>query len=101
MKPKMSVLDLCCGRGGDIPSKWKATRPAHYVGVDLSGESVKEAQRRFNECILDKVRPDEAPPAIFIVADCGDENTLLSDILETDPSLKKLRQKIMFDIVSC
>jgi mRNA (guanine-N7-)-methyltransferase len=96
----MSVLDLCCGKGGDVP-KWKFVRPSHYVGADLSGTSVKEAQRRYGEIILDKVRPVEAPPAIFIVADCGDEKNLISTILETEPGLKSLRKKIMFDIVSC
>jgi hypothetical protein len=34
---------LCCGKGGDIPGKWKKAKLSHYVGVDLSAESVKEA----------------------------------------------------------
>ena len=44
--PGLSILDLCCGKGGDI-FKWRLAKPAHYVGVDLSRESVKEAHSRF------------------------------------------------------
>lgn len=39
-------------------------------------------------------------PAIFIVADGGAPHLLLRDILEQDSKLKRLRQKIMFDLVS-
>lgn len=39
-------------------------------------------------------------PAIFIVADAGDPNNLLTDILKKDPSLRELRQRIVFDVVS-
>mmetsp|Transcript_24782 Transcript_24782/g.17487 ORF Transcript_24782/g.17487 Transcript_24782/m.17487 type:complete len:91 (+) Transcript_24782:148-420(+) len=38
----LSVLDLCCGKGGDL-SKWKIARVSHYVGADLSKNSVAEA----------------------------------------------------------
>lgn len=34
------------------------------------------------------------------MADCGDSKNLLSDILAKDASLKKLRSKIVFDVVS-
>jgi len=40
---KLSVLDLCCGKGGDIVQKWKRARIAHYVGADLSKTAVEEA----------------------------------------------------------
>ena len=39
-------------------------------------------------------------PAIFIVADCGDANNLVTDVLKKDPSLSKLKQRIVFDVVS-
>ena len=38
----LSVLDLCCGVGGDL-EKWQKVRIAHYVGADLSDKSVIEA----------------------------------------------------------
>ena len=44
----LSVLDLCCGRGGDI-QKWKKQNIAHYVGVDLSRALVAEAYTRYQE----------------------------------------------------
>jgi ubiquinone/menaquinone biosynthesis C-methylase UbiE len=47
MQKNLSILDLCCGKGGDIPGKWKKVKPSHYVGVDLSAASVEEAQRRY------------------------------------------------------
>lgn len=95
------MLDLCCGKGGDIPGKWMKARPAHYVGVDLSSMSVAEARKRYLEVVVNGGRPaSETFPAIFIVADCGDQNNLLSDILAKDASLKKLRSKIVFDVVS-
>ena len=38
----LSVLDLCCGVGGDL-EKWSKVNIAHYVGSDLSDKSVIEA----------------------------------------------------------
>lgn len=40
------LLDLACGRGGDI-NKWCACNVATVTGLDLSGKSVQEAHRRF------------------------------------------------------
>ena len=39
-------------------------------------------------------------PAIFIVADCGDEKNLVTDILSQARDLKSLKVKIEFDVVS-
>jgi mRNA (guanine-N7-)-methyltransferase len=105
----LSVLDLCCGKGGDLTQKWKKARIAHYVGSDLSLESVKEAKRRHEEHILNSADVQcldrrsvqrTSFPAIFIVADAGDDENLLDDILRKDVSLANIRHKIMFDIVS-
>ena len=41
-----SLLDLCCGRGGDI-NKWVDARLAVVHGVDISDEEIAEARRRF------------------------------------------------------
>lgn len=40
------LLDLACGRGGDI-NKWIACDVGLVTGLDLSKKSVQEAQRRF------------------------------------------------------
>jgi len=55
------VLDLGCGHGGDL-LKYNAVHIGHYVGVDLSFESLKEAIRRYNASKLHF-------PAKFV---CGD-----------------------------
>ncbi len=40
-----SLLDLACGRGGDV-HKWRALGIRHALGLDASAESVREAARR-------------------------------------------------------
>lgn len=42
------VLDLCCGKGGDIGKYSKEGNVSHYIGVDVSQDSVYEAKRRFS-----------------------------------------------------
>jgi mRNA (guanine-N7-)-methyltransferase len=49
----LSVLDLCCGRGGDL-GKWAKQNINHYVGVDLSGPLVEEAKNRYRETYVDR-----------------------------------------------
>lgn len=44
-KRELHVLDLACGKGGDLP-KWAKHHVARYVGVDVNAESIEEAQRR-------------------------------------------------------
>jgi len=39
-------------------------------------------------------------PGIFVVADCGDEKNLVTDILAGAKSLKQLKVKLEFDVVS-
>ena len=48
-----SVLDLCCGRGGDL-LKWAQKDISHYVGLDLSNSLVTEAQKRYIESQVDQ-----------------------------------------------
>lgn len=71
----ISVLDLCCGRGGDL-FKWKNQDVVHYVGVDLSQALVEEAQRRYNESLKggqNNYGRFKKPPfkAFFMVNDAG------------------------------
>lgn len=40
------VLDLACGKGGDL-GKWNLRNIKYYAGVDIAGGSVKEAVNRF------------------------------------------------------
>lgn len=48
----LSILDLCCGRGGDI-GKWAKQNIFHYVGADLSEPLVKEARSRYLDTFVD------------------------------------------------
>lgn len=45
IKPGMRVLDVCCGRGGDL-GKFARLGVTEYHGLDVSPDSVKEAQAR-------------------------------------------------------
>ena len=41
----LSVLDLACGKGGDL-SKWANAKPTNYVGVDIAKQSLDDAAGR-------------------------------------------------------
>ena len=43
-----SVLDLCCGRGPDIP-KYLSFNMERYIGTDISIGALKEARARFDQ----------------------------------------------------
>ena len=47
-KDKDSLLDMCCGRGGDI-HKWIECNVGKVVGLDISPLEIVEAMRRYNE----------------------------------------------------
>lgn len=42
------LLDLCCGRGGDL-FKWNACKITKVIGIDNHSESIEEANRRYSE----------------------------------------------------
>ena len=47
--PKATVVELACGRGGDL-NKWKAHVDVRYlVGIDISPTSLREAERRWKQ----------------------------------------------------
>jgi mRNA (guanine-N7-)-methyltransferase len=89
----LSVFDLCSGKGGDY-FKWKMKDLVHYVGLDFSAASVKDHAERVKE-------GRTKYPHVLIVNDAGDDKNLLDRILSEHDKLKDIKQKIMFDIVSC
>lgn len=81
---KPRVLDLCCGRGGDI-FKYNDIDPSKVVFVDISEKSIDEAQRRFQSG-----GSNIHYQAKFVVADCFNDN-LDNQIDEDEP----------FDLILC
>ena len=45
-EPYAAILDVACGRGGDIP-KWKRKNPNQFVFGDISIDSLKEAYKKY------------------------------------------------------
>lgn len=82
-RPGYSVLDLCCGKGGDL-QKWVAVGCTQYVASDVADVSVKTAAERYNSLREATFRP------VLLIGDCF------------EVSLSKyLQPSTMFDIVSC
>ena len=47
------MLDLACGRGGDV-SKWAALGARRYTGVDIAEEALRVARQRYAHLRLDQ-----------------------------------------------
>ena len=67
-KAPLRVLDLACGKGGDL-TKWSlhARRIRFYVGIDVARGSLKDAAIRAREMR----KKNKLSQAIFTVADLG------------------------------
>lgn len=83
MRPGYSVLDLCCGKGGDL-QKWAAVGCTTYFACDVAAVSVKVARERYNGLREAPFRP------VLYVCDCF--GVPLADVLPSDA---------LFDVVSC
>ncbi|KAG7192843.1 mRNA cap guanine-N7 methyltransferase [Scheffersomyces spartinae] len=84
-KPKV-MLDLCCGKGGDL-NKCEFIGVDHYIGVDISDGSVKEAYSRYSKNKAHFKLAHRVPDsrkytfeACFATGDCF--STPIPDILE-------------------
>ncbi|MEW5310554.1 MAG: hypothetical protein WDW38_002342 [Sanguina aurantia] len=78
------LLDLCCGRGGDI-NKWRVAKVHHVKGVDISEAEVREAQRRFKE--QSEESKEHQPQCVFEQSASLGE----TDLIEEQP----------YDVVTC
>lgn len=69
----LRVLDMCCGKGGDL-LKWKKANISHLICADIAQVSLEQCQQRYNDMVNRKGSKDRgfAPifNAEFITADC-------------------------------
>lgn len=67
----LSVLDMCCGKGGDL-LKWRNNDVKRLICVDLASVSVEQCERRYNEMKERNAHPRSKDlfDAEFVVADC-------------------------------
>lgn len=82
-RPGYAVLDLCCGKGGDL-QKWAAVRCSTLYACDVAEISVKTMAERYNGLRDAPFRP------VLFVGDCF--SVRLADYLPQDQ---------YFDVVSC
>uniref|UniRef100_A0A3P8RZN4 mRNA cap guanine-N(7) methyltransferase n=1 Tax=Amphiprion percula TaxID=161767 RepID=A0A3P8RZN4_AMPPE len=87
---QVSVLDLGCGKGGDL-LKWRRGGINHLVCADIAGVSVEQCQSRYEDMKRKSHANERIFSAEFITADCSKE--LLSEKLDD--------AELMFDICSC
>lgn len=80
-----TVLDICCGRGGDM-MKWFGVNATEVVFCDISNKSLEEAKRRYDAIKGPKYK------AKFLQVDC-----FSSDVTK---ALKKIGAP-KFDVISC
>ena len=97
-RPNLSILDLCCGTGGDM-TKWHRQKIAHYVGADLSKKSVEQAHQRHKQSITQSTRDDKFS-AIFIVADASKKDAIDTILSQFEKQKRLEKGLIMFDVVS-
>lgn len=63
----LRVLDMCCGKGGDL-LKWKKGNITHLICTDIAQVSLEQCQQRYDDM---KNRSNNSTFfAEFITADC-------------------------------
>ncbi|KAG7225284.1 hypothetical protein INR49_007131 [Caranx melampygus] len=87
---EISVLDLGCGKGGDL-LKWRRGGIDHLVCADIAAVSVEQCESRYEEMRRKSHANEKIFSAQFITADCSKEG--LSEKLD--------QPELMFDICSC
>ena len=87
----VSVLDLCCGKGGDL-DKYFMNKIKLYVGADISEELIKNALTRLEKIKNEKYSNNFQTKCIFIKEDLSSPQNEL---------MEKIDKKYYFDLVSC
>lgn len=92
----IKVLDLCCGKGGDI-NKWKKSDLVKHIDfVDLSEDSITEASKRYNNQQSCK----EAYSAEFFVGDCT-QKLNYAKILDNDYDICQCQFALHYAFETC
>ncbi|RLN15244.1 hypothetical protein BBJ28_00007116, partial [Nothophytophthora sp. Chile5] len=76
------VLDLACGKGGDL-MKWTKRSLAQYVGVDIAQKSLEDAVERFSSVMnrgRDGGNSRKQPEVQFIQGDLGVVDLLRDEV---------------------
>ncbi|CAN6691232.1 unnamed protein product [Malus baccata var. baccata] len=85
-----AVLDLACGKGGDL-IKWDKAKIAYYVGIDIAEGSIEDCRTRYNgDADHHQRRKKFTFPAHLMCGDCYEVR--LDKVLADDAP---------FDVVSC
>ena len=89
--PQLSVLELCCGKGGDL-DKYFMNRIKLFVGADISGELLENAKTRLEKINNEKYSNNFQTKCIFIKEDLSSPQNKF---------LEKFDKNYYFDLVSC
>ncbi|XP_071736643.1 mRNA cap guanine-N(7) methyltransferase 1-like [Rutidosis leptorrhynchoides] len=85
-----SVLDLACGKGGDL-IKWDKAKIGYYVGIDIADGSIEDCRTRYNgDADHHQRRKKFTFPARLLCGDCFE--------VRLD---KALADDAPFDLCSC
>lgn len=71
-KTMVKVLDMCCGKGGDL-LKWKKAGISHLICADVAEVSLEQCRDRYNDVLRKNSRDRTFSPlftAEFVTADC-------------------------------
>jgi SAM-dependent methyltransferase len=72
LKPHYSLLDIACGRGGDI-NKWMDAKAGYIFGIDIADNNILNpedgAYERYVGRIKNMSRPENATKMVFAVGD--------------------------------
>ncbi len=89
----LSVLDLCCGRGGDLKKYFITNKVKLFVGSDLSEKLLQNAMERLKRIKEEKKNNWKLDTkCIFITEDLSSPQNRL---------LEKIDKQFYFDLVSC
>lgn len=90
---EINILDLCCGKGGDL-LKWDKGRVDHVIMADIAATSIDQCKERYSKLERDRRRSHSRERVFateFFAADCTKE--ILSQ--------KYKKSDIKLDLTSC